>query len=240
MSDRTKGKIKDLISPGALGHDTRLVLTNAIYFKGDWARPFSPAVTRDAPWLLPDAEKTPPSVPMMHQTGSFGFFQDDSISALDLPYAGHELSMLVILPKDTSGLAEVEKGLDPKRVEEVVAGLAQREVAVALPKFRIEAKFELGDTLGAMGMRLAFGPTADFSGIDGRRDFLISDVVHKAFVEVDEKGTEAAGATGIVMCATAVRADRLVFNADHPFAFVIRDQKRGTVLFIGRVVDPSH
>jgi serpin B len=177
---------------------------------------------------------------MMHARGHYGFFEDDSLSALSLPYAGGDLEMLVLLPKKTDGIEALEKSLDSRRLTDLSAGMASQEVIVTLPKFRMESRFELSSVLKDLGMATAFVPKeADFSGIDGGRDLFISGVVHKAYVDVDEKGTEAAGATGVIIDATVARPRPPEFNADHPFVFLIRDVKNGTILFMGRVNLPA-
>lgn len=237
VAAHTGDKIKDLIPASALDKRTRLVLTNAIYFKGAWETPFMARATRDGTWHSPGGDKT---VPMMHARGHYGFFEDDSFLALSLPYAGGDLEMLVLLPKKTDGIGAMEKSLDSKRLGDVSARIVSQEVIVTLPKFRMESRFELSSVLKDMGMATAFVPKeADFSGIDGGRDLFISGVVHKAYVDVDEKGTEAAGATGIIVGTMAMIGQPPVFNADHPFVFLIRDVKNGTILFMGRVNLPA-
>lgn len=245
VAKKTNDRIKDLISPGALNDRTKLLLTNAIYFKGDWREPFKTQATHDAPWndgTLHDANSTAGSqdkVPMMFQAGDFYFVKDDGLSALQMPYRGDELAMLILLPDDPAGLGELEKTLDAARLKEIVGKMGhQHRVEVSFPKFKLETAYELSHTLAEMGMPTAFSNEADLSGIDGKRDLSITGVVHKAFVQLDETGTEAAAATGVMVGAMAMR-QRTVFNADHPFVFVIRDVKTGTILFIGRVIHPA-
>jgi serpin B len=235
VAAHTGDKIKDLIPESALDPTTRLVLTNAIYFKGVWETPFAARATRDGVWHSSGGDKT---VPMMHRVGRCGFFADDSLSALSLPYFGGDLEMLVLLPKKLDGLSELEKSLDARRLNELSAQIAYREATVTLPKFHMESRFDLSPVLKEMGMATAFAPDADFSGIDGRHDLLITGVIHKSYVDVDEKGTEAAGATGIIVGTAAMIGEPPMFNADHPFLFLIRDMKDQTILFIGRVSQP--
>jgi serpin B len=242
VSTETQGRIADLIDAGLLGPDTKLVLTNAIYFKGNWKDPFKSAATRDRSWHgAADAATRPDkTVPMMSRQGRYDYFKDEKLAALQMPYAGDDLAMLVILPGELDGLAAVEKTLDADRLATLVAGLRPTpDVQLSLPKFKLEAKYDLNNALAAMGMPTAFSSQADFSGMDGSRDLQISDVVHKAFVKVDEEGTEAAAASGVGMRMLAMRPHPVVFDADHPFLFVIRDVKSGAVLFVGRVVEPG-
>jgi len=236
--EKTRGKIKDLIPPGVLTELTRLVLTNAIYFKGDWAAQFDEKATRDAPFTLLDGEKV--DVPMMHQREDFGYMERETFQALALPYVGKELSMVVFLPKEVGGLAELEKSLTAKNLAKWLPALRKRKVRVWLPKFKMTSQFRLDKTLMAMGMADAFTRAADFSGMNGKKDLFISAVIHKAFVDVNEEGTEAAAATAVVVGITSVAPRRhVVFRADHPFLFLIRDNKSGSILFMGRVVNPQ-
>ncbi len=238
VEEQTKDKIKDLLKSGDVNALTRLVLTNAIYFKSDWLKPFSVKATVNLDFQLGGGKKQ--ETPMMHQTGDFKLLETDQFQALELPYRGKELSMVVFLPRKTDGLANLERSLTAERMNEWLNKLQSHKVAVALPKFRMTAEFRLASTLSAMGMSAAFQQgRADLSGIDGSRELSIGDVIHKAFVEVDEKGTEAAAATAVVVrVASAVEQVR-TFRADHPFFFMLRDNKTGSILFIGRLVQPS-
>jgi serpin B len=236
---QTADKIDDLIPPGMLGADTRLVLANAIYFRGNWARQFEKSATQDQPFhASPDRTVV---VPLMFGKLRVGYaaHADGALKVVELPYEGDDLSMLVLLPDATDGLATLEARLTTDTVRGWTSDLARREVLVYLPRFSVESRFALAPTLGAMGMPLAFSDRADFSGMDGRRDLFVSAVVHKARVDVDEQGTEAAAATGVVMGLTAVREEPPVFRADHPFVFAIRHNPTGAILFLGRVVDPK-
>jgi serpin B len=221
----------------AVAADARLVLTNAIYFKGFWASQFSAKVTREAPFHV--TAKREVAVPMMSQTETFGYLDGGDFQALDLPYRGGELSMVVLLPKAVDGLAALEKKFTPPAFDEWTRRMRHQEVETALPRFKVTAEFRLDGTLAEMGMQRAFSPTgADFSAMTGQRDLFISVVVHKAFVDVNEEGTEAAAATGVGMALTAMPAPAPVFRADHPFLFLIRHDRTGAILFMGRVVDP--
>ena len=236
---RTNNKIKHLISPGALGALTRLVLTNATYFKGDWVKPFDTKGTQEEEFTVSAERKV--SVPLMHQTAAFGFAEEETLQLLEMPYAGRDLSMVVLLPKKLGGLPELETSLSRERLDSLVSQLLPREVNTSIPRFKLEASVELAPTLEALGMRLAFSNQADFSGISDRKGLYISAVVHKAFVDVNEEDTEAAAATAVVMRASARRMPQpiRIFRADHPFLFLIRDMHTGSVLFMGRVVDPT-
>jgi len=235
---QTKGKITDLIQPGVLNPATRLVLVNAIYFKGSWAREFDKHSTADAPFTVaPDQRAV---VPMMNQTAAFEYAKVDGLQVLELPYAGDDLSMVVLLPRESDGLKGVENLLNTQTLDRWLAQALEQKVTVFLPKFKMAAQFSLAKPLAEMGMTEAFSPNANFSGMDGERDLFISAVVHKAFVDVNEEGTEAAAATGVVMRSMAIMMPRPtpVFRADHPFIFLIRDNHSGSILFLGRLVEP--
>ena len=237
VEDQTNDKIKDLIARGVLNQLTRLVLTNAIYFKGDWASQFDKKLTRDMPFKL-SASRTA-KTPMMFQKAKFGYTEDKTAQVLSMPYKGKDLSMLVLLPKKVDGLADMAKKLTADDLAALAAKAYRREVRVYMPKFKMTSQFGLKRVLTAMGMSDAFVPgKADLSGMNGRKDLFISAVIHKAFVDVNEEGTEAAAATAVVVGLTSVAPQPLTFRADHPFLFVIRHDKTGAVLFIGRVMNP--
>ncbi len=236
VEERTQAKIRDLIPAGELTPETTLVLVNAIYFKGNWASQFDPAQTADARFTLPDGSTT--QVSMMRQSGRFGYEESEGAQFLELPYAGGELSMLIILPDSPGKLPELENQFTAGKLSELMELPAQGEVDVSLPKFKINwGTFDLKPPLQALGMRKAFQPGADFSGMDGSNNLFIDAVFHKAFIEVNEAGTEAAAATAV----SKVRgvSQRHSFNADHPFLFLIRELTTGSTLFLGRVVDPG-
>lgn len=238
--DQTRGKIEDLIPQGGVTPATRLVLTNAVYFKAQWQHQFRAEATRPGPFKVGGAKAE--AVPMMHQSDQFHFARGEGMSAIEMPYAGGTLSMMAFLPDDANGLAAVEKKLDDATLSQWIARLqSQRptQVVVSFPKFKMTRELELGKTLSAMGMGQAFSGSADFSGmVSGGERVSISEAYHKAFVDVNEEGTEAAAATGLMMRATAMQAPPQVFNADHPFLFVIRENQSGAILFMGRLVDP--
>lgn len=239
VEEKTKDKIKNIIQPGILNVLTRLVLVNAIYFKGNWASQFKKSFTKDASFWLAPGESI--KVPTMTQKEKFGYAEYDNLQILELPYVGNELSMIVLLPKKTDGLAELQKNLTVENIEKWTKYLGEREVKVFLPRFKMTCQFDLNNTLMSMGMVDAFTKAkANFSGMDGREKWLyIGAVIHKAFVDVNEEGTEAAAATVVAMRAMAMPEPPPVVRADHPFLFLIRENSTRSILFIGRVVDPT-
>jgi serpin B len=239
VEKQTRDKIRDLLPQESLTPDTRLVLTNAIYFKGHWAEPFKPFLTTDQEFTLRDGKKE--KVRMMHQTGGFRYFANQELKVLEMPYQGRHLSMVLFLPLKTDGLPELEKRLTAENIEQWTGKLGLREVEVAIPKFKVECQFKLNDALDALGMKLPFDDRkADLTGMASSVERLfVSAVVHKAFVEVNEEGTEAAAATGVVTDAPESRVERPSFVADHPFVFAIRDTKTQSILFVGRVSNPK-
>ncbi len=238
VEGKTRDKIKNLLAPGTVDDLTRLVLVNAIYFKGDWLHAFEKGRTADEPFRTAPGESV--NVPMMtRKPDRFGYMENDMFQALELPYQGEELSMLVILPKERCGLARIEEGLSADALNEWIDTLRKEEVEVHLPRFKTESQFNLNQVLSGLGMSDAFSPAlANFSGMSGINDLFISAVVHKAFVQVNEEGTEAAAATGVVVGITSIPAPPKIFRADHPFLFLIRARESGTILFMGRVCDP--
>jgi len=232
VAEHTGDKITDLVSPASLSAAVRLVLTNAVYFKAQWLKPFAEEVTSMRDFQLLDGSSV--SVPVMSSLDNFRYATGDGFAAVELPYDGEETSMLVVLP-DAGRFAEVEGGLDGAALAAIVDSLAYTQVSVSLPRFSFDAAFNLRGQLEALGMGSAFGD-ADFSRMDGTRSLAISDVVHKAFVAVNEDGTEAAAATAVLMVGTMPGGPEV--DATRPFIFVIRDNVTGTVLFIGRVLNP--
>jgi serpin B len=238
VEEQTKGKITDLLRSAHIDQRTLLVLTNAIYFKGLWASPFSVGNTSQQDFNVSPAEQV--RVDMMKQLARFRHFDDGALQALELPYKGNTLAMVVFLPKAKDGLGQLESSLTSAKIDGWLSKLSSHRVDVSLPRFKLTAECELTDALSELGMPVAFKlGKADFSGITGTRELAISAVVHKAFVEVEEKGTEAAAATGVVFARTAVaQQPPVIFRADHPFFFLIRDNRTGTILFLGRLVRP--
>ncbi len=234
----TAGKITNLLAPDILDAWTRLVLVNAIYFKGTWLYQFDPAHTREARFWLPTGEHV--TAPLMQQTCRLPYAEADGIQVLSLPYAGDALSMIVLLPAWDKGLASLDALFTAQRLDDWLQSLWTREVQVLLPRFKISSTLRLDATLKAMGMTHAFSDSADFSGMDGIPSLLyIGAVVQKAWVQVNEEGTKAAAATAVVMQFRGAPEPLPVFRADHPFVFLIMDRATGSILFCGRVVNPS-
>jgi len=240
IEHQTNDKIKDMLQPGAITPMTRLVLTNAIYFKGSWVNPFSQSATQPDAFHLAPAQSV--QAPFMHRTGSYSYLDGGTFQAIELPYQGNDLSMLILLPKRIDGLPSLEQSFTAAALSQWIQKLHYADkVILSLPRFTMTQQFELSKTLAAMGMPQAFEAQANFSGMSANSGLKISAAIHKAFVDVNETGTEAAAATSIIMVATSMRqeAPPIVFNADHPFLFMIRDMKSGSILFVGRVADPS-
>lgn len=239
IEQSTEHKIKDLLAPGAIAKETKMVLTNAVYFKADWQQSFEPSATVDAPFFVSKARTTQSK--LMTTTHSFRYAKTADAQVVELPYASGQTSMMIVLPNDKDGLTKVENAIKDTSIATWASALSSTEVNVKLPRFTSTHHVSLAEALGAMGMPLAFDPTkADFSGIDGKKELYLGDVVHQAFVTVDEKGTEAAAATAVVAVPPTAMpvAPPIDFRADHPFVFFIRDT-RGAVLFMGRVADPG-
>jgi len=238
VAQQTQEKIQNLLTPGTITTETVLVLTNAIYFLGKWATPFEARFTSGGVFHLLDCTEV--TVPMMHERMYQDYAVGEGYQAVQLDYRGCDMSMVLILP-DPGWFEAFEASLTAERFEEIVAALSWTYMDLALPKFTFEDSFQLGETLPAMGMPDAFDANvADFSGMDGTRNIAISGVVHKAFVAVDEEGTEAAAATAVIAVGTGMMPrEPIPVVFDRPFLFAIRDKATGTVLFLGRVLDPS-
>jgi serpin B len=236
VSEQTADRIPELLNRGTVGRETRLVLVNAIYFLADWQRTFRAEDTADLPFHLPGGGKA--TVPLMKQEAHFSYAAPAGLQVLTMPYEGEGLEMVVLLPAQDLGLAGLERQLTAANLAAWLEAGTRRNVRVFLPRFEFTARFRLRDTLGGMGMPAAFSDHADFSGMVDGGGLAIDDVVHKAYVRVDEKGTEAAAATGVIMRTTSVAAPPEIFRADRPFLFLIRHRESGAVLFMGRVVDP--
>jgi len=235
VEEQTNNKIKDLIPAGVLNALTRLVLTNAIYFKGLWIKQFDKKETTEEDFKV-SPEKTV-KVDMMSIAGEeFNYHENEELQILELLYEGEDLSMLIILPKEND-LKSLEDSFSLKKISELRNSLHEQQVNVYIPKFKFETKYFMVKTLKEMGMPTAFSMDADFSGMDGTKDLFIANVIHQAFIDVNEEGTEAAAATGVVMELKA--AMPTVFRADHPFLFMIQERESGNILFLGRVIDPS-
>ncbi len=236
VAKQTEDKIQDLLPPGTIDSMTRLVLTNAVYFNAAWNHPFDPNNTHDGSFTLLDGSTV--TAKFMGQTTSAPAVQGTNFVAVSLPYQDDRLSLLVVVP-DAGKFGEVESSFDAAALDGLVSGLVNQQVILSLPRFKVETSADLAAILANLGMTSAFLPrVADFSGMDGSNDLYISDVVHKAFIDVAEKGTEAAAATGVVMSGTAMPMGILV-EANRPFLYFLRDQPTGALLFMGRVLDPS-
>ncbi|MFY9800630.1 MAG: serpin family protein [Methanoregula sp.] len=244
VEEKTNNRIKDLIPAGAIDPMVRLVITNAVYFKGTWIKQFDINKTVDADFRVTSNKTT--RVPMMERTDEgaiFRYADTADLQVLEMPYehtSGKQLSMIVLLPK-VNNLSSAERALDPKALPLITGKFQSQRVKVWFPKFKMETEYRLPESLTALGMPTAFSPAADFSGMDGTKNLFISDVIHKAFVDVNEEGTEAAAATAVIMKYSAAAPENPIpeFRADHPFLFLIQDDETGTVLFIGRVVNPA-
>ncbi|KAK2903638.1 hypothetical protein Q8A67_008351 [Cirrhinus molitorella] len=244
VEKKTQGKIKDLLPHGSIDAMARLVLVNAIYFKGNWERKFPKEATRDGPFKLNKTQTKP--VKMMSQKAEFPmtFIQEMNSQVLELPYVGKSLSMLIILPKEiedgTTGLQKLEKALTYEKLMEWTKPevMHKQEVQVSLPRFKMEQTYDMKSLLISMGMEDAFDlQKVNLSGMSPNNDLVVSKVIHKAFVEVNEEGTEAAAATGVVVMNRCLRIPQ-VFNADHPFLFFIRHNPTKSILFYGRLCSP--
>ena len=236
VEKETHDKIKDLLKQGDVSDATRLVLTNAIYFKGDWASKFKKDLTQEQNFHIAGGKTV--KVPLMTQKGDYRYLDGGTFQALEMPYAGKEITMTVLLPKKADGLAELEKNLTTANLTGWLGKLHQTEVNVALPRFKVTAEFKLKPVLSKLGMPIAFSSRADFTGIATKEGLAIDNVIHKAYVDVNEEGTEAAAATAVGIKALAVQVVP-DFRADHPFLFMIRDMRSGSVLFLGRLVEPK-
>jgi len=236
VEQRTQNKIKDLVPPGVIDPSTVLVLANTIYFKGAWLTPFKPENTRDMPFYISSTQTV--STPMMHEPNSgrlkCRYYQNEEVQLLDLPYKGDNLSMLVLLPRKADGLEALECGLTSEKFKVWVSLLRADSVEIWFPRFKVTSQFRLDEKLKALGMVDAFG-AADFTGMFDQRGPAISAVLHKAFVDVNEEGTEAAAGTGVLVLTSL----RPPFRADHPFLYFIRERRTGAILFLGRVVNPQ-
>lgn len=238
VSEKTNDRIQDLLPEGVLKSSTRMVLVNAIYFKADWQTQFDPNNTYDAPFHLVDGSEV--QVEMMSESlHGVPYVQGDGYQAVRLPYQGETAAMEIIVP-DAGRFDEFESTLDVQRLNEILGSMQPSGgLELQLPKFSFTTDFGLREQLTALGMPDAFDPDrADFSGMTGKRDLYIDNVLHKAFVAVDEKGTEAAAATAVIMDLTSAMLSEVTLTIDRPFIFVIRDLPSGQILFVGRVLNP--
>jgi serpin B len=236
VEERTAGRITRILEPEQLPVSTRLVLTSAVHFKGDWVSRFDPQHTRDEDFH--PTTGNPVKVPLMHQRGTFAYLQEDGVQVLEMPYAGKELTMLLLLPEKADGLAELEKALTAEKLAGWVKQLKETTVEVALPRFHLTEELDLKAPLKALGLQKPFSSDADFSGMDGHKRLFLSTFIHKGFMDLHEEGTEAAASSGLTFLALSAPPPAPVFRADRPFVFLIRDTRRGAVLFLGRFCGP--
>ena len=237
VSRETEERIKDLLAKGDIVPDTVLVLTNAIYFNGAWLHPFEESLTQEGVFHLLDNGTV--MVPMMRQTESFGYTEGENYQAVELLYDGGELSMVILLPREEE-FESFEAELGAQGTTNILDHLSRTSVVLTMPKFNYESKVYLKEILSEMGMPVAFTTRADFSGIAGpQRNLWIDNVIHQSFVDVDEAGTEAAAATAVVMVESAMPEEPVEVTIDRPFVFLIRDIETNSILFVGRVLDPS-
>ena len=242
VEEKTKERIRDLLPAGSVNPRSRLVLANAVYFKGEWADPFKPAETKTDFFTKADGAKA--SVPLMSRTGRYRYATAGGVQVLELPYKGGDLAMDIVLPPDTAGLAAVEEKTIAGAVGWLAKSAEPQRVRVYLPKFKVEDQVTLPPVLKAMGLKEVFSlDAADLTGLTTQRpedNLSVGDAFHKTFVDVNEAGTEAAAATALEVTTRGVtEADPVVFRADRPFLFLIRDVQHGTVLFIGRYAGPN-
>ncbi len=241
VESKTQDRIKDLIAQGGISTLTRLILTNAIFFKAEWARKFPDHVTEEMPFHVSATKQIVTTI--MSQKDDFRYMETDTFQVLEMPYKAEELSMVVFLPKKIDGLGYFEKTLTPEKLTDWLDKLSIEEVEVFFPKFEFSSRFILSSILKAMGMEDAFSPTsANFSGMTTAENVFVSEVIHKAFVAVDEEGTTAAAATAVMLAGTAMpvpKPEPKIFKADHPFVFSIRHNATGAILFMGRFSDPK-
>ncbi len=239
IEEQTNGKIKNLIPRNKLKSSVKLVITNAIYFKGDWEWKFDKSDTVDQDFKITPEEVV--RVPMMHMAPDkteFNYVDMENLQILELPYKGEEISMLILLPKEN--LESIDSDLNSEKLEEWKSQMQKTKLdKIYLPKFEFDSKYFMKETLIKMGMPTAFGDTADFSGMTSAESLKIGSVIHQAYVKVDEEGTEAAAATAVIMVTKSSPMPGKVFRADHPFIFLIQEKETGNILFLGRVTDPT-
>jgi serpin B len=237
VMEQTNDRIEELIPEGVINNLTRLVLANAIYFDAAWSSPFESEFTKEAEFNLLDGSTV--EVPMMNQTQFYNYSSGEDFQAIELPYQGYQMSMVILHP-ELQAFGSLEGSLTAERLEEIIGELERTNVNLALPKFQFDMNLPLGQVLQGLGMVDAFEfGQADFSGMDGTRELYLQDVLHKAFVSVDEEGTEAAAATAVVVGVTSAPMEPITVNIDSPFIFLIRDMETGSILFLGRVLDPA-
>lgn len=241
VEKKTEDKIKNLLNPADLSPDTKLVLVNAIYFYGAWSQPFMKHLSDEKSFYLSGKEKV--TFPFMNGKSGYKYYEDEAIKALELPYNRNQASLIILLPRGIDDINKLEEKFDYQYYNDVTSAMMYQEVSVSIPKFKLEAKVNLEEKLSDMGMPDAFKPfISDFSAMSPAADLYISKVIHQAFINLDEAGTEAAAATAVVMVkVTSAKPVDIVkeFRADHPFLFVIRDNSTGSILFMGKMMNPA-
>lgn len=236
VEKQTHERIKDLLPEGSISKQTKMVITNTIYFKGQWDKQFITEHTQDENFTTISGEQV--KTPTMNANTSLRMYQGNSLKLVELPYAGKQFSMLVLLPNEGTPLASIEKELSIKELNHYISSMTESDVRISLPKFKFDASYKLKQTLSEMGMPLAFSNAADFTAMSRKKDLKIDEVFHKAFVEVSEEGTEAAAATAVVIVRkTAIMNNE--FRANRPFIFFIRENESGNILFLGRITNPQ-
>ncbi|VVB77166.1 Serpin (serine protease inhibitor) [uncultured archaeon] len=239
VANMTYGRIQDLLPEGSISYLTRIVLTNAVYFKGDWAQQFNASYTQDAPFFVSPSQSVTAKMMHLPDAENASYYSNGTLSALSLDYKGSDLSMLILLPVASNGLQPLEANLSTSEIASIKSGLVRKQVDVWMPRFSLTQSQELSGTLKSLGMKVPFDSMlANFSGINATAGLYITGVFHKAFINVNETGTEAAAATGVVIGTTAVQFP-VQFRADHPFVFFIMDKSTGAILFMGRVENPA-
>ncbi|MBS4013084.1 MAG: serpin family protein [Bacteroidetes bacterium] len=240
VEGKTKSKITDLIAPNILSEDTRMVLVNSIYFLAEWEKEFNKELTYNDSFYPNNGD--PQKVKYMKTTDDFMYLKSKGYEAIELPYSGNKFSMMIVLPESKTDFSSFIKSFSYEDFNTIKSNFVKKQVEVNIPKYKIETATELQKVLIQMGMPLAFSNKADFSGMTGKQDLKIDKVIHKAFVEVDEKGTEAAAATAVVMirktAAVEDMSQKIIFKADRPFLFFIKENDNNTIIFMGSVINP--
>jgi serpin B len=237
VEKNTNNKIIDLLPDGSIHSQTRMVLVNAIYFNGAWEKVFDKNKNTTEPFFVFKTCET--KAIFMNNYINSGFYEDNLLSMVEIPYKNKNQSMIIILPKAKYGLKDVEKLFEQNLLPGYFDKMEDKRINLSIPKFKSESTYELQEELGKMGMPIAFSNSADFSGITGDKSLAIDKVIHKAFIDVNEEGTEAAAATAVTMRKTAILLDEVQFKADHPFIYLIKDNETNTILFVGRLMNPN-
>jgi len=237
VEKNTENKIQDLLPDGSIHSQTRMVLVNAIYFKARWDKVFDKNQNTSEVFYVFKTCQTKATFMNNHINSSY--YEDNQLSIAEIPYADRNQSLIIILPKENYGLEEIEKIFEKGLIETYFEKMEEKRITLSIPKFKTESTYELQEQLSKMGMPIAFTNNADFSGITGDRSLAIDKVIHKAYIDVNEEGTEAAAATAVTMRKTAMLLDEVKFKADHPFIYLIRDNETNTILFVGRLMDPN-